>query len=36
MEKVALIMGANKGFGFESAYQLRIKGYTIIVTARTQ
>ncbi|GDX46258.1 hypothetical protein LBMAG24_15860 [Bacteroidota bacterium] len=36
MEKVALITGANKGLGFETAYQLGIKGYTIIVTARTQ
>jgi NAD(P)-dependent dehydrogenase (short-subunit alcohol dehydrogenase family) len=36
MEKVALITGASKGLGFETAYQLGMKGYTVIVTARTQ
>lgn len=36
MEKVALITGASKGLGFETAYQLGVKGYTVIVTARTQ
>ena len=36
MEKVALITGANKGLGFETAYQLGVKGYTVIVAARTQ
>jgi len=36
MEKVALITGASKGLGFETAYQLGGKGYTVIVAARTQ
>lgn len=36
MEKIALITGASKGLGFETAYQLGVKGYTVIVTARTQ
>ena len=36
MEKVALITGASKGLGFETAYQLGDKGYTVIVAARTQ
>ena len=36
MEKVALITGASKGLGFETAYQLGVKGYTVIVAARTQ
>lgn len=36
MKKIALITGASKGLGFETAYQLGVKGYTVIVTARTQ
>jgi len=36
MEKVALITGASKGLGFETAYQLGVKGYAVIVAARTQ
>lgn len=36
MKKIALITGASKGLGFETAYQLGVKGYTVIVAARTQ
>lgn len=36
MKKIALVTGASKGLGFETAYQLGVKGYTVIVTARTQ
>ena len=36
MKKIALITGASKGLGFETALQLGKKGFTIIVTARTQ
>jgi NAD(P)-dependent dehydrogenase (short-subunit alcohol dehydrogenase family) len=36
MKKIALITGASKGLGFETAYQLGVKGYTVIVTAKTQ
>ncbi len=36
MKKIALITGASKGLGFETAYQLGVKGFTVIVTARTQ
>ena len=36
MNKVALITGAYKGIGFETAFQLGKKGYTVLVTARTQ
>jgi len=33
-KKIALITGANKGIGFETAKQLGQKGITVIVTAR--
>ena len=36
MKKIAIITGASKGLGFETALQLGKKGCTIIVTARTQ
>lgn len=36
MKKIALITGASKGLGFETALQLGRKGYTILVTARSQ
>lgn len=36
MKKIALITGASKGLGFETALQLGKKGFTVIVTARTQ
>ena len=36
MKKIAIITGASKGLGFETALQLGKKGFTIIVTARTQ
>ncbi len=36
MKKIALITGASKGLGFETALQLGEKGFTVIVTARTQ
>lgn len=35
-KKVALISGANRGIGFETARQLGQKGITVIVGARTQ
>jgi NAD(P)-dependent dehydrogenase (short-subunit alcohol dehydrogenase family) len=34
MSKIALITGANKGIGFETARQLAHKGYTILLGAR--
>lgn len=34
MKKVALITGANKGIGLETARQLGLKGYTVLITAR--
>lgn len=36
MERVALITGANKGIGFETARQLGKKGIAVLVGARTQ
>ncbi len=36
MKKIALITGASKGLGVETALQLGEKGFTVIVTARTQ
>ena len=36
MKKIAIITGASKGLGFETALQLGKKGFTVIVTARTQ
>ena len=36
MQKIALITGANKGIGFETARQLGTKGYTVLMTAREQ
>ncbi|MBU3714691.1 MAG: SDR family oxidoreductase [Ferruginibacter sp.] len=36
MKKIVLITGASKGLGFETALQLGKKGFTVIVTARTQ
>ena len=35
MKKVALITGANKGLGYETARQLGELGFAVIVTART-
>jgi NAD(P)-dependent dehydrogenase (short-subunit alcohol dehydrogenase family) len=35
MNKTALITGANKGLGFETAMQLGKQGYTLLVTSRT-
>ncbi|MBB5331647.1 NAD(P)-dependent dehydrogenase (short-subunit alcohol dehydrogenase family) [Edaphobacter lichenicola] len=35
-KKVALISGANRGIGFETARQLGQKGITVVVGARTQ
>jgi NAD(P)-dependent dehydrogenase (short-subunit alcohol dehydrogenase family) len=35
-EKIALITGANKGLGFETARQLGAKGYTVLVGARDE
>jgi NAD(P)-dependent dehydrogenase (short-subunit alcohol dehydrogenase family) len=35
-KKIALITGANRGIGFETARQLGQKGITVIVAARTQ
>lgn len=34
MKKVALITGASKGLGFETAFQLGLQGYDVLVTAR--
>jgi NAD(P)-dependent dehydrogenase (short-subunit alcohol dehydrogenase family) len=34
MSKIALITGANKGIGFETARQLGQKGYTVLLGAR--
>src|ERR1700720_93069 len=34
-KKVALITGANRGIGFETARQLGQKGVTVVVAART-
>ncbi len=34
--KIALITGANKGLGFETARQLSAKGYTVLVGARDE
>ena len=36
MKKIVLITGAAKGIGYETALQLGKKGYTVIVTARSQ
>lgn len=36
MNKIVLITGAAKGIGYETALQLGKKGYTVIVTARSQ
>lgn len=36
MERIALITGANKGIGFETARQLGKKGIAVLVGARTQ
>lgn len=36
MERIALITGANKGIGFETARQLGEKGIAVLVGARTQ
>jgi len=36
MKKIALITGANKGIGFETARQLGVKGYTVIISARDE
>ena len=35
-KKVALITGANKGIGFETARQLGAQGITILVGARDE
>ena len=35
-EKVALITGANKSIGFETARQLAQKGYTVLIGARSE
>ena len=35
MKKIALITGASKGLGFETALQLGKMGYTIVITARS-
>jgi NAD(P)-dependent dehydrogenase (short-subunit alcohol dehydrogenase family) len=34
--KVALITGANKGIGFETARQLGALGITVLLSARTE
>ncbi|RYG70996.1 SDR family oxidoreductase [bacterium] len=36
MSKIALITGANKGIGFETARQLGNKGYTVLLGARDE
>lgn len=36
MRKIALITGANKGIGFETARQLGAKGYTVLLSARDE
>jgi NAD(P)-dependent dehydrogenase (short-subunit alcohol dehydrogenase family) len=36
MRKIALITGANKGIGFETARQLAVKGYTVLLSARDE
>lgn len=36
MKKIALITGANKGIGLETARQLGLKNYTVIATARDE
>jgi NAD(P)-dependent dehydrogenase (short-subunit alcohol dehydrogenase family) len=35
-EKIALVTGANKSIGFETARQLGQKGYTVLIGARSQ
>ncbi len=34
MDKVALITGANRGIGFETARQMKMLGYEVILTSR--
>ena len=36
MEKIALITGASKGLGLETACQLGKRGFTVLLTARTK
>ncbi|MDX6152281.1 SDR family NAD(P)-dependent oxidoreductase [Marinococcus sp. PL1-022] len=36
MEKTAIITGANTGMGFETAKQLAVKGFNIIMAVRDE